>query len=100
MRAWERFEERVSELPSMDPHIVRFRRVYLSAAMECELDRAGRLLVPQDLRDKINLDKEALWAGMGRIVELWSRKRWDTALQISAEQEAEFRQAVLEQIRI
>ena len=50
MHAWEEFEAKVNALPSLDRHAVRFRRLYVSAAVECELDGAGRVLVPQELR--------------------------------------------------
>ena len=100
MRAWEEFEQKVSELPSLDPNAVRFRRMYVSAAVECELDKAGRVLVPPHLRERAELDKsEALWAGMGRILELWSRARWDAALTMSPADRDSFRLA-MEQIKI
>ncbi len=100
MRAWEEFEQKVSELPSLDPNAVRFRRMYVSAAVECELDKAGRVLVPPHLRERAQLDKsEALWAGMGRILELWSRARWDSALTMSPGETDSFRLA-MEQIKI
>jgi MraZ protein len=102
MRAWEEFEKKVSELPSLDPNAVRFRRMYVSAAVECELDKAGRVLVPPHLRERVELDKdkgEALWAGMGRILELWSRARWDAALTMSAGEMDSFKLA-MEQIKI
>ncbi len=100
MRAWEEFEQKVSELPSLDPNAVRFRRMYVSAAVECELDKAGRVLVPPHLRERAELDKsEAVWAGMGRILELWSRARWDAALTLSPSEMDSFRLA-MEQIKI
>jgi MraZ protein len=100
MAAWEEFEQKVSELPSLDPNAVRFRRMYVSAAVECELDKAGRVLVPPHLRERAELDKsEALWAGMGRILELWSRSRWDAALTMSPGEMDSFRLA-MEQIKI
>jgi len=100
MRAWQEFEQKVSELPSLDPNAVRFRRMYVSAAVECELDKAGRVLVPPHLRERAELDKsEALWAGMGRILELWSRSRWDAALTMSPGEMDSFRLA-MEQIKI
>jgi len=100
MKAWEEFEQKVSELPSLDPNAVRFRRMYVSAAVECELDKAGRVLVPPHLRERAELDKsEALWAGMGRILELWSRARWDAALTMSPSEMDSFRLA-MEQIKI
>lgn len=100
MRAWEEFENKVSELPSLDDNVVRFRRMYVSAAVECEVDRSGRILVPPHLRDRAELSKDVLWAGMGRILELWSKDRWDAALAMTPEQEAAFKRAVMEQIRI
>ena len=100
MAAWEEFEQKVAGLPSLDPNAVRFRRMYVSAAVECELDKAGRVLVPPHLRERAELDKsEALWAGMGRILELWSRSRWDAALTMSPGEIDSFRLA-MEQIKI
>lgn len=100
LSSWEEFENKVSELPSLDPNIVRFRRLYVSAAVECELDKANRILVPPHLREQAGLAKEALWAGMGRLLELWSKPRFDEAMAISPEDQAAFQRAVLEQIRI
>lgn len=94
LRAWEEIEQRISELPSHDRNVVRFRRQYVSAAVECETDRAGRVLIPPHLRDQANLDKELLWAGMGKNIELWSKENWDQALEISPEDEASYRNAV------
>ena len=100
MKTWEAFEQEVSKLPSMDPNAVRFRRLYVSAAVECELDKAGRVLVPPHLRERAELDKsEALWAGMGRNLELWSRARWDAALQMAPSEVDSFRLAV-EQFKV
>jgi MraZ protein len=100
LSAWEELEEKIAQLPSLDPHVVRFRRLYVSAACECELDKSGRVLIPNHLREKAELTKEVLWAGMGRHLELWSKAAWDAALEISPEEEAHFKQAVLEQIKI
>jgi MraZ protein len=100
MPAWEQLEEKIAALPAMDPNVVRFRRLYVSAACECEADKAGRILIPNALRDKSFLTKDALWAGMGRHLELWAQDQWDAALKIDPDDEAKFKQAVLEQIKI
>lgn len=99
MRAWEAFEQRVSELPSLDQNVVRFRRLYVSAAVECELDRAGRVLVPPGLRERAHLDRDAVWAGMGKILELWSKPDFDRALTMTPEQ-AEALRLAMEQIKL
>jgi MraZ protein len=99
MKAWEAFERKVSELPSLDATAIRFRRLYVSAAVECELDGSGRVLVPPHLRERIKLEKDALWAGMGQTLELWSQSAWDAALTMTTEEAASFR-AALEQLKI
>ena len=99
IKAWEEFEQKVNALPSLDRHAVRFRRLYVSAAVECELDGSGRVLVPQELRVHAKLDKDALWAGMGPILELWAKSEWDRALAMTPEEAIELRSA-LEQVRL
>ena len=97
MRAWEELEQKISELPRFDPNIVRFRRLYISAALECELDRAGRVLVPPHLRERVGLERDALWAGMGRTIELWAKDRWEQATHMAPE-DREALERVMEQI--
>ena len=97
---WEIFEQRIAELPNLAQHIIRFRRLYVSAAVECELDKAHRVLVPQDLRERVDLTKEALWAGVGKYMELWSKPRFEQAMEITAEEQEAFKLAVMEKIRV
>jgi MraZ protein len=98
---WTEFESKIAELPRFDAHIVRFRRVYVSAAQDCELDKSGRLLVSPDFRGKAQLTREVLWAGMGRFVELWSKELWDAAIQpLSSDDNERFLKSIEELIRI
>jgi MraZ protein len=77
MKEWMAFEERLSQLPRFDPSVAMIRRLYVSGAVEIELDKVGRLLIPTTLRATAGLEREALWAGMGKHLELWSRERFD-----------------------
>lgn len=77
MKEWIAFEDRLSQLPRFDPSVAMIRRLYVSGAVEIELDKVGRLLVPKELRDLAGLDREALWAGMGKHLELWAKARFD-----------------------
>ncbi len=99
MRAWEELEAKIAEMPQFDPNVVAFRRRYLSAAVECELDKQGRILIPPGLRDYAELAKEVIWAGMGRTAELWSRERWEAAQTVSEAELSSFKTA-LEQFRL
>lgn len=73
---WRAFEEKLSRLPRFDPHVVKLRRIYVSAAVETPIDSQGRVLIPPTLRAYAALEKDVLWAGMGRYAELWSKERW------------------------
>lgn len=73
---WRAFEEKISKLPRFDPHVVKLRRIYVSAAVETAIDSQGRVLIPPTLRAYAALEKDAIWAGMGRYAELWAKDRW------------------------
>jgi MraZ protein len=77
MREWLAFEEKLARKSSFDRNVAMLRRIYVSGAVECELDKHGRVLVPVSLRKHAGLDKDVLWAGMGRYAELWARDRFD-----------------------
>jgi len=100
MKAWEEFETKIAALPQFEPNVIKLRRLYLSAAVECEVDKQGRVLVPNSLRDHALLQKDVLWAGMGQMVELWAREKWNDVQTMSAQEREDFRRAVAEQLRI
>ncbi len=77
MVEWIAFEGRLSELPQFDPDVVTLKRIYVSGAVECEVDKVGRLLIPAALRKHARLKRDALWAGMGRYIELWSKETFE-----------------------
>jgi MraZ protein len=100
MRAWEQLEEKIAALPEFDPHAITLRRRFVSAAVECELDKQGRILIPPGLREYAGLSKDVLWAGMGHTAELWSRERWAAGLEQTPAELAAFKAAIAEQLRL
>ncbi|MEM7135390.1 MAG: division/cell wall cluster transcriptional repressor MraZ [Myxococcota bacterium] len=78
MGEWIQFEERLAALPQFDPEVVMLRRIYVSGAVECDIDKVGRLLIPAALRKHAGLKRDALWAGMGRHIELWSKATFES----------------------
>lgn len=100
MKAWEELETKIGALSQFDANVVAFRRKYLSAAVDAEIDKAGRILIPPNLREYADLEKEVLWAGMGKTAELWSRARWKNAQQMSEADLQQFKAALSEQLRL
>jgi MraZ protein len=76
MPEWAAFEERLGKLPQFDRAVQKLKRIYVSGAVECEVDDSGRVLVPPTLREYARLEKEVLWAGSGKYAELWDKETW------------------------
>lgn len=77
MSEWIAFEDRLGALPQFDTEVVMLKRIYVSGAVECDVDRVGRLLIPAALRKHAGLKRDALWAGMGRTIELWAKEQFE-----------------------
>jgi MraZ protein len=77
MAEWIAFEDRLSMLPQFDADVVTLKRIYVSGAVECDVDKVGRLLIPAALRKHARLKRDALWAGMGAYIELWSKEAFE-----------------------
>ena len=79
MSEWERFMTKLSALPSSDMNARAFVRHFYANAVECEVDRQGRLTIPQELRDYAGIDKELVTIGILDKIEIWSRAEWENA---------------------
>lgn len=77
-KEWESFLEKIQSLPLVTNSKARsLTRQLSSGAMECELDKQGRVLVSQNLRAFANLEKEVVLAGNINKIEIWNKERWE-----------------------
>jgi MraZ protein len=53
------------------------RRHVLASAVECSVDKQGRVLVPPALRNYAGLEKEIIFVGMQRKIEVWDSAIWE-----------------------
>jgi MraZ protein len=97
--AWEEVERELVSKKSLDPDEVRYQRLYVSRAVDVELDKTGRVLVPQELRQAVRLEHEVLWVGSLTKVELWSKAGWERYVAQSPEEYEAFRRSVQERYR-
>lgn len=86
---WTAFEERLAKLPQFDRAVQKLKRIYVSGAVECDVDDSGRILVPPTLRDHASLKKDVLWAGSGKYAELWDAEQWKRHFEATEEERAE-----------
>lgn len=74
---WETFETKLKTLPLTNPNARNFIRFFFSGATECELDKQGRINIPQNLRDYAGLTKEVYLIGVSTRVEIWNKENWE-----------------------
>lgn len=75
--AWEALSEKVAGLPVADAGSRAFQRFLFGGAIETELDRSGRVLVPEYLRSWAGLEGDAVLVGSRDHAEIWAPGRWD-----------------------
>ena len=73
---WSNFETKLKALPLSDKNARNFVRFFLSGATECEIDKQGRFLIPNNLREAANLEKEVIIIGVGTRLEIWDKDTW------------------------
>ncbi|MGE5677416.1 MAG: division/cell wall cluster transcriptional repressor MraZ [Pseudomonadota bacterium] len=74
---WSRVEEKLKSLPMTSKDARAFVRFFFAGACECELDKQGRIVMPNNLKDYARIDKELVIVGVSTRIEIWSREEWN-----------------------
>lgn len=73
---WNTFAEKLQNLPS-GANTRKLQRHFMSRAMEMNVDKQGRILIPAKLREHAALEKDVVFVGNINHVEVWNSSRWD-----------------------
>ena len=76
MDEWVAFEEKLRALPLTNKDARTFSRFFVAGATTCQLDKQGRILVPQTLRQFAGLEKDVVLTGNINRIEIWSKRKW------------------------
>lgn len=77
---WKAFEQKLTSLPLINKEARQFARFFLAGAAQVEVDKQGRILLPANLREFAGLDKDVVLVGVGSRIEIWSKEKWDNAV--------------------
>ena len=72
----ERLAERLDQAPATDAEARVYRRLYFAQTEQVDVDRSGRVLVPDRLLQFAGLDHEVVLLGVRDHLELWDTMRW------------------------
>ncbi|WP_035773129.1 division/cell wall cluster transcriptional repressor MraZ [Butyrivibrio sp. VCD2006] len=76
---WDAFEEKLKALPMDIKDARMIARFFMAGADDVELDKQGRILLKANWLTHAAIDKEAVVAGVGNRVEIWSKEKWEDA---------------------
>ena len=74
---WQAFEEKLRSLPITNKEARQFARFFLAGAAEVEVDKQGRILVPNILREFAQISKDVVLIGVASRIEIWSKERFE-----------------------
>jgi MraZ protein len=76
-KAWENIAKKVSNLPVGQADTRGMSRFLLAGAVETEVDAAGRILIPDFLKEFADLKTRVVLAGVSDRIEIWNEKTWE-----------------------
>lgn len=68
---WNDILERFKKVAVSDVKAQNAMRRLFANACECELDKQGRILIPNSLREYAGINSDAMLVGMGSRIEIW-----------------------------
>ena len=83
---WEALAAKLAALPFGQSDTRAFARLMLAGAMEVEIDKSGRVNVPEYLRTYAGLKKDVVVVGLYNRMELWDEETWKTYATKTEEQ--------------
>jgi len=77
LNEFEQIERKVAALSSFHPESRRLKNIFIGHATEVNLDGSGRILIPQNLRQFVGLDKKVALVGQGNKLAIWNDEVWN-----------------------
>ena len=75
---WKTISDKINNLTMTQVEARAFSRMTLAGAMEVALDKLGRILVPDYLKDYAGLKKNVVICGLSNRLEIWDAEKWES----------------------
>ena len=74
---WKKLAEKLASLPISTANTRAFSRLMLAGAMDCDVDKQGRIILPVYLQEFAKIKKKLIFAGLYNRIEIWSADLWE-----------------------
>jgi len=96
IRTWKPLHDQISTLNDFDPKVREFTRYFLNGAINIELDVAGRILIPPNLKDYAGLGRDIVLAAAVNKIEIWDKEKYQQFFEsFSSEDYSKLAQSVM-----
>ncbi|MGL1933028.1 MAG: division/cell wall cluster transcriptional repressor MraZ [Desulfotalea sp.] len=85
LQAWNELEDKYYSSAG-NPKLLQWARRVLGGVVACSLDKQGRLLIPQALREESGVEADICLNALGNFVEIWDN---DTFERVTNPEESE-----------
>lgn len=76
LKEWAKLAKKLESLPSFQTDAREFVRLMLSGAVDVGLDKLGRILIPDYLKEYASLKKNVAILGLSNKIEIWDEQGW------------------------
>lgn len=73
---WDKMAEKLANLPLTQANARAFARLMLAGAMDVDIDKQGRVVLPAYLRQYASVENQAVVAGLYNRIEVWNEAAW------------------------
>lgn len=77
LEEWGKLATSLAGLPLGQSNSRAFARLMLAGAMEVSMDKQGRFVIPEYLRDYAELKKSVVIVGISTRIEIWDEDKWE-----------------------
>lgn len=77
LEEWKKLAEKLASLPITTASSRAFSRLMLAGAMDCDVDKQGRIILPGYLKTFAGITKKVVIAGLFNRMEIWSEESWN-----------------------
>ncbi|MBQ3933026.1 MAG: division/cell wall cluster transcriptional repressor MraZ [Lachnospiraceae bacterium] len=80
---WKKFDEKLDALPMTNAKARQLTRLFRGNADYVEIDKQGRFMVREKLRNYAGITKTAVFVGHSNKIELWSKEKYEECFEVS-----------------
>ncbi|WP_246940207.1 division/cell wall cluster transcriptional repressor MraZ [Bacillus pinisoli] len=96
LEEWKTLEDKLKTLPLTKKDARAFTRFFFAGAIECEVDKQGRINISTPLLQYAGLEKECVVIGVSNRVEIWSKSGWEDFFSESEESFADLAENLID----